>query len=120
MNTGAKINNHAGRRTDSRTIVGEYYSVEFSISNLDFVYQFKIWDMSINGMCVLVREDSKLLNHVKVGDVLDMKYYSSDIVNAIKLLKTEVKHITKDDQGRFKGHYLVGLSILDKQNVATA
>jgi hypothetical protein len=31
-------------------------------------------------------------------------------------LKTEIKHITKDDEGRFRGLYLVGLSILEGQN----
>ncbi len=115
MTSNEETDNSGGRRSDPRTIIGKYYSVEFSLSDLEFIYQFKIWDMSTNGMCLLVKEDSKVLNHVKVGDVLDMKYYPTEVLSPIKSLKTEVKHITKDEQGRFKGHFMVGLSILDKQ-----
>jgi hypothetical protein len=115
MTSNEGTDNSGGRRSDPRTIIGKYYSVEFSLSDLEFIYQFKIWDMSTNGMCLLVKEDSKVLNHVKVGDVLDMKYYPTEVLSPVESLKTEVKHITKDAQGRFKGHFMVGLSILDKQ-----
>jgi len=30
-------------------------------------------------------------------------------------LETEVKHISKDSQGRFKGHVMVGLQIIEKE-----
>jgi len=59
-----------------------------------------------------VKEDSDLLNHVKVGDVVNLKYYPTDSSQPGELLETEIKHITKDEQERFKGVYLVGLSIL--------
>jgi hypothetical protein len=94
----------------------QYYSVEFSINNSPFVYQFKIWDISLNEKCVLVKEDSDFLNHLKAGDILDLKYYSADISHPIEYLKTEIKHIGKDDQGRFKGIYLVRLSIVESEN----
>ena len=67
-------------------------------------------------MCVLVKEDSGLLKHLRVGDLLDLKYYSTDSSKPTEYLKTEVKHITKDDTGRFKEFYLVGLSILEGQD----
>ena len=120
MDNTLDMNDYLTRRGDARTFVGKYYSVEFSLSDLDFSYQFKIWDVSMKGMCVLVREDSNLLKYVKVGDILNMKYYPKEMVDTIENLRTEVKHITKDDQGRFKGHYLIGLSILDKQYSAAS
>ncbi len=52
-------------------------------------------------------------------------YYSAEVlldgleVSSIKSAypsdyqKTEVRHITRNDQGRLKGHYLVGLEILE-------
>jgi hypothetical protein len=43
-----------------------------------------------------------------------MKYYRQQPSEKPEQLKTEIKHITNDDQGRFKGNYLVGLSILEK------
>jgi hypothetical protein len=94
----------------------QYHSVEFSITNSPFIYQFKIWDTSLNEKCVLVKEDSDFLNHLKAGDVLDLKYYSSDVSNPFKYLKTEIKDIGKYDRGRFKGIYLVRLSIVEAAN----
>jgi len=104
------------RRSEPRSIIDQYYSVEFSLSGCSFVYQFKIWNISTKGICVLVKEDSDLLNHVKVGDILNLKYYPADSSQPGELLETEIKHITKDEQRRFKGAYLVGLSILENQD----
>ena len=104
------------RRSEPRSIIDRYYSVEFSIRDSAYVYQFKIWDISPKGICVLVKEDSDLLNHLKAGDILNLKYYTTDSSSPIKYLKTEIRHIRKDDKGRFKGLYLVGLSILENQN----
>ena len=105
------------RRSEPRSIIDRYYSVEFSLSGCSFVYQFKIWNISTKGICVLVKEDSDLLNYVKVGDVVKLRYYPTDASRPSELLKTEIKHITKDEQGRFKGVYLVGLSILENQDL---
>ena len=103
------------RRSEPRGIIDRFYSVEFSLPECAYVYQFKIWDMSAKGMSVLVREDSDLLNHVKVGDVLRLKYYTTQASKPIEYRKTEIRHITKDERGRFKGVYLVGLSIVESQ-----
>jgi hypothetical protein len=100
------------RRSEERTLVDRFFSVEFSQKGLNAIYQFKIWNISIKGICILVKEDSALMAHLKVGDVLDMKYYPTDESGPIQQSKTEITHITKDAEGRFKGHFLVGLSIL--------
>jgi hypothetical protein len=104
------------RRSEPRRIIDQYYSVEFSLPDCAFVYQFKIWDMSSKGICVLVKEDSDLLNHMKVGDVLNLKYYTAEASKSAEFLKTEIKHITRDERGRFRGVYLAGLSILESQD----
>ena len=100
------------RRSKPRSIINQYHSVEFSISESTFAYQFKIWDISPKGICVLVMEDSGLLNRLKVGDILNLKYYTTDSSRPIEYLETEIRDIAKDENGRFKGLYLVGLSIL--------
>ncbi|MBL7174189.1 MAG: PilZ domain-containing protein [Desulfobacteraceae bacterium] len=104
------------KRSEPRKIADKYYSVEFSIQDLDFSYQFKIWNISSKGICVMVKEDSDLLNHLKVGQVLDLKYSTTDASDPVENLKTEIKHISKDEEGRFKGLYLIGLSILESKN----
>ena len=104
------------KRTEPRRAPDKYHSVEIPVKGLPCTYQFKIWDRSSKGLCVAVREDSEFLKYLKVGDVFDMKYYGEDPREAAECLKTEVRHITKDEEGRFKGHYLVGISILGRQN----
>jgi hypothetical protein len=100
------------RRSKPRSIIDQYHSVEFSISESAFAYQFKIWDISPKGICVLVMEDSGLLNRLKAGDILNLKYYTTNSSRPIEYLETEIRDIAKDENGRFKGLYLVGLSIL--------
>ena len=106
-------NNGVEKRSEPRRELDKYHSVEFKVQEQGHLYQFKIWNMSAKGMCLLVRDDSEILNDLAVGNVLDMKYYTTDFSLPAKALKTEIKHITKEDQGRFKGHVLVGLFILD-------
>ena len=63
-----------------------------------------------------MKEGASILKHMKVGDILDMKYYKPDSPEPSDCIKTEIRHITREEQGRFKGHYLVGLSLLEGEN----
>jgi len=54
-----------------------------------------------------------LLKHLKTGDVIDMKYYLSESLGTTEAFKTEIRHVTKDADKRFKGHCQVGLRILE-------
>jgi hypothetical protein len=105
-----------GRRSETREAVNRYHSVELNFGNLQMAYQFKIWNISPKGMCILLREDSVVMKHVQVGDVWEMKFYRADSPRMSEHLRTRIQHITRDDQGRFKGHYLVGLSIVEKHD----
>ncbi len=49
----------------------------------------KIWDISSKGICVLVKEDSNLLNYLKVGSVSELKYYTNNTYKPIEYLKTK-------------------------------
>lgn len=102
------------QRSEPRSLTDQYHCVEFQIYSIGLFYQFKIWDISTKGMCLLVKENSGVLNHIKVDDVIDMKYYPKESSASIEEIKTQIRHITKSEHGRFKGHYLVGLSILSK------
>lgn len=110
--------NQRERRSEPRSIIDQFYSVEFLLPECKFVYQYKIWNIASSGICVLIREDSDLLSHLKVGDVLRLKYYTDEASKPAKFLRTEIRHITRDESGRFKGVYLVGLSILENQEAS--
>ena len=105
--------NQPDRRSEKRSAAERYYSVEFTTSGLTSFYQFKLWNVSASGMCILVKENSEVLRHIRIGDTLEMTYHAADSSGAHANLKTEIKHITRNVDGRFQGHYLVGLSILE-------
>ena len=89
----------------------KFHSVEFHVDGLRLLYQSKIWSSGSDPMFTLVKEDSDILNRIRVGDILNMRFYSSDNYCPPKDLETEIKYITRDTKGRFKGHFLVGLAI---------
>ena len=105
------------KRSEPRSITDQYCSVEFSISEEVSNYLFEIKNMSSFGLCIIVKEGSAILNHLRVGDIMDIKYYQQEKPERPELIKTEIKHITKDDFGRYKGHYFVGLSVVEKGNI---
>lgn len=113
MNEQDHQNNDQDRRSNQRITPDRYYSVQFSVKDLAYIYQFKIRDASAQGLCILVDENSEVLKHLKSGDVIDMKYYLSEFMGTTETFKTEIRHVTKDADNRFKGHCQVGLHILE-------
>ena len=103
------------KRSELRTKPQQYHSIEFEIPESKCIYQFKIWDVSSRGSCLLVRNDSEVLKKIEEGDVFEMKFYPADLSQPPEILKTQIIHITPEDQGRFRGHHLVGLLILNKK-----
>ena len=88
------------RRTDDRHLPQKFYSVEMKLAGLP-IYLFKLKDVSENGACFMVKED--------------MRYYSEDKTEPSKIFRSEIKHITKATEKPYKGHYMVGVMILEKQ-----
>ena len=114
MEEKAATNNLAGSRFESRTILDKFYSVQFSLNGRGPAYIFKLRDIFLNGLSILVKEDSSVLKQLKVGDILNMEYNSPESLDPTKLLKTQIT--SKNSHDRFTGHSLVGLSIIDKQD----
>ena len=110
--------NSAENRPDRRSAVREppkrFHSVEMKIDSLP-IYLFKLKDISSNGACFLVKEGSSILKHLKVGQVLNMKYHANDEMEPSEVFKSEIKYIQNNVEGQFKGHYSVGIMLLEKQ-----
>lgn len=100
---------------DSNSQFEEYYSVEIPLDGLDLLHQFRIWNIKPGTLFVVVKEESEILSRLRVGDTIEMKYYIMNPASPPKYLPTKIKHITKEDQGRFKGHIVIGLDILEDQ-----
>ena len=89
-----------------------YHSVEFSVEGVEFPYQFRIWDTSHESMSVLVKSDCVILNRLRVGDVLNMKYYSEDSIYPSENIRTAIRYVSEENQGRLRGHSLIGIEII--------
>ena len=104
------------KATQSVKEAGKYHSVEISMMGAPVHYQFKIWCMGSSPMCFFVKENSDILSRLKIGDTLNMKYYSNDSGYPPESLTTQIRDITRKEQGQFRGHCLVGLQILENQD----
>ena len=97
----------------------QFYSVEFSLDSIRFLYQFKLWRSPSAPMFVLVKHDSNMLDKIKSGDVVRMKYYSTNRKCPTCHFDTEILDIHWNEHGRFKGHYAVNLGLIDNNRRAT-
>ena len=91
----------------------QYHSVEVELAGMNYPYQFKIRNNPSSSMCFLIKENSDILPRLRVGDILELKYYSAGSAYVSEPRKTVIREITRDDQGPFKGHYLVSLEIVE-------
>jgi hypothetical protein len=101
------------KRSAARSPNYTSYSVEFSLSDIAYAFQFKLMDTSPTGLSILVNRKSGLLEKLMVGAELNMKLYKPDTRSAIPqgFLKTETRHITETPNG----NYIVGFLILQKE-----
>ena len=114
MGKRISTNNLAESITLSRYILDNYYSVQFSFNDMGPIYQFKLRHISLNGPCILVKEDSNVFKQLEVGDILHMEFNPMKLSVPNKLLKTQI--ISKNSHDRFTGHTLIGLSIIEEPN----
>ena len=91
-----------------------YSSIEFHIQNMGAVYQSKIWEVPLKGLFFLVKEGSSVLSHLKTGDEIKARYTQVDRRKPGDYTKTRIRYIINERSGRFKGHYLVGLSLMEE------
>ena len=85
---------------------------EIKISRNDLGYQFKLQEIDDHQGCFFINENSAVLNILDVGTVLDMKYWTAEKIRLVKYVRAQIKNITRQKHKPFKGHYKVGLSIL--------
>ena len=115
MAKNRSIKHSKEKRKETRDRSNKYHSVEMKLSSLP-IYLFKLKDISSNGACFLVKEGSAILKHLKAGQFLNMRYHSDEEMEPTAVFKSKIKHITKIEEKSYKGHYLVGINILERQD----
>ncbi len=99
-------------RQENRFYAKGNASVEFKPEKLELTYQFRLRDVSQCGMCILVKDDSAILDFIHVGDTISMKYHPDQVPSDPVVMKTKITHISASANGKFKNHQIVGLLIL--------
>jgi len=95
-------------RTESKTNA----SVEFIPGGNEITYHFSLKDFSSKGFGIMVRKDSKVLKHIKTGDILEMRFHPDEATANPELHRTKIQHISEPEPGKHQNHMIVGLSIL--------
>ena len=118
MGKDRSVKHSKEKRKETRGRSNKYHSVEMKLSSLP-IYLFKLKDISSGGACFFIKEGSAILKHLKVSQILSMRFHSEEEMESTTAFKTEIKHITKIEEKSYKGHYLVGIKILKKQDPDT-
>ena len=106
----SKLSQHieARRRRRSKSLSNPMVQIKFPGNP---IYQLKVRDISDKGVGVLVRPDSKVLTLIEVGQEMSVKLMlPRNYSEPSGSFRAKVEHITEIEDGRFKGHMIVGLS----------
>ncbi len=106
------------KRLSQRLESTDNISVEFQPGAAVCPYQFKVRDYSSQGIGILVKKDSCVLNMIHVGDIFDMKYYQGSDPPIPVNVRTRIQHISVPEKGRHEDHLIVGLTIMKKDVLA--
>ena len=105
------------KRSEPRRAKLRNYRIEIKFVGKP-IYQFRVINVTIKGAGLLIKEDSAFLQMIEVGQILEADFISPEGTAPSGIYEAEVKHITKLDKQKHRGHRLVGLSILRKLDEA--
>ncbi len=110
----AKIGYQDERVRFSPAEANEFYSVEFMVDGLKMPYQFRLWNDKQAPIFFIVKKNSVLLSRLRIGSTISMKYYSCNKQSPVQQHPTRIVDIVADNDGRFRNHCRVELSIVDQ------
>ena len=113
MNNNCESKEPMNLRSEARTESEANASVEFQPGDNTLAYRFKLKDFSSGGFGILVRKDSKVLEHINPGDVITMTYHPDRVTSNPIPHNTQIKHISEPEHGKHIDHMVVGLLILE-------
>jgi hypothetical protein len=108
-------NDFAECRNEVKTILDEFYSVQFFLNDKEILYQFKLRNISSNGPCIFVKKDSPVFIELQVGDIIDMEYSKPESLDAGELFKTQIT--SKNSHDCYTGHSIVELTTIDNKDL---
>src|SRR5512143_510865 len=100
------------RRLEQRVTKVSNHRVEFKFTGVP-VYQLKVQDLTSKGAGIIAKADSNFLRLIQVGQELEIRLISfSEVAGLSGYYKCRIAHISELKESRFRGHMVVGLSII--------
>ena len=109
--TGNKFTDQVERRREKRNYGLSEPMVELKFPSCP-TYQLKLKEISPRGAGIIVMPDSKVLGLISVGQELKLRLLSplkSEILAGD--FAATIEHISELREGRYKGHFVVGVSL---------
>ena len=78
------------------------------------IYQFRVVDITSKGAGILIKDDSAFLHMIAKDLVVEAKFISPQGLNPFGIYSVKIQHITTPNKEEYKGHRLVGISLLRK------
>ena len=111
-----KGNDSVDKRRDERAATSPECNAVVRISGIP-IHRFILRDISRNGTCFLVAEDSTILRHLRVGMEIEIQFHLGSSRQPQEFHRSEIVHITRANEGRFKGYCFVGVRIVSRFKV---
>ena len=105
------------KRSEPRRAKLRNYRIEIKFVG-NPIYQFRVINVSTKGAGILIKDESAFLKMIEVGQIVVADFISPHGSDPSGLFKVEIKHITETSQQEYKGHRIVGISILEKVDEA--
>ena len=100
-------------RTETRRAKLRNHRIEIQFVG-EPIYQFRVIDVSSKGAGILIKDDSIFLNMIQKDQIIEVNLISPQGTNPSGSYSAKIRHITSPNKQEFKGHRLVGISILKK------
>jgi len=106
-----RVNDLTECKLETNAILNRYYSVNFFLNAKRPSYLFKLRYDTSNEPYILVKQNSFVFDELMVGDIMEMEYNKSELLDKGKFFKTLIT--SKVPHGSYRGHFIVELSIID-------
>jgi len=101
------------RRTKVRLTKLRNYRIEIKLDRKP-IYQFRVVNVTTSGAGILIKDESAFLKMIEVGQIVVADFISPQGSDPSGSYEVEIKHIAESSLQEYKGHRIVGVSILKK------
>ncbi len=109
-------NDYRDKRREERSATSPECGAVVRVSGIP-IHQFKLRDISHNGTCFLVAEDSSILRNLRSGMEIEIQFHLGPGGRPREFHRSEIMHITRANEGQFKGYCFVGVRIVSRFKV---